>query len=69
MPLTSLEADWQTMHAVPKYGIQIQRKTDENCCSLKVKTFVSLLVYILQHKSGKNYGFSEVNTVFGWSSY
>ena len=39
MRLTSLEVDWQTMHAVPKNGIQIQRKTIENCYSLEVKTF------------------------------
>ena len=39
MPLIPLELDWQTMHAVPKYGIQIRRKTGLSCCSLAVKTF------------------------------
>ena len=69
MPLTLLEVERQTMHAVPKYEIQLRRKTGENCCSLEVKTFSSLLVLSLYCKSGENCGFSEVSTFSGWSFY
>ena len=40
MPLIPLEVDHQTVHAVPKYEIQIRCKIGENCSSLEVKTFL-----------------------------
>ena len=33
MPLTLLNVDQQSIHALPKYGIQMQCKTGENCSS------------------------------------
>ena len=57
MPLIPLEVDHQTVHAVPKYEIQIRCKIGENCSSLEVKTFLLFFGVTFHHKSGKNCGF------------
>ena len=50
---TSLEVDRQTIHSVPKYGMQIRCKTGKNCSSLKVKTFCRFLVLTLHRNPVK----------------
>ena len=65
VPLTPLEVDRQTMHAVRKYGIQIRYKTVKVAVSLEVKTFLLFPVLTFHRKSGKSCGFSEVNAFFG----
>ena len=64
-----LEVDRQTIHAVPKYGIQIRCITGENYSFLEVKTFLSFLVFTLHHKFSKNCVFFAVNSFFNWSSH
>ena len=45
--LNPLKVNRKTIHAVPKYEIQIRWKTGENCSSLRVKTFLLFLVLTL----------------------
>ena len=68
MPLTPSEVDQQTIHVMPKYGIQIRCKTSENCSSLEVKIFL-LFLALTPRKFGKNFGFSKVNIFFDKSSH
>ena len=61
---TPLKVDWQTMHTVPKKGIQTRPKTGKSCSFLEVKVFSSVFVLTFHPKRGKNLGFPEVNIYF-----
>ena len=67
MPLIPLEVERQTIYEVPKYGIQIRCKPDENCSFFEVKTLLLFFGFTLHHKSGKNCTFSEFIIFFYWS--